>query len=499
MLDLTEQINDMVKGRGMSEEKVESFIEDILRSAYKKRYSTDENIKIKFSEEPNDDGEIRKLVSVLSLRKVVDEDHWYNPVTEISIEEVESRFPDRKFNLGDTVEIEVNPSEEFESASIQSAKQKGTQIVKEFNTDRVYSKAKDFEGKLVNGEISRAKGADFLVNLNLENTEALFPVRGQSPRETYDVGDRLKFYVEKVDRGDEILKRSKDGKTTKSLRGVKILLSRSSKEFIQALIENEVPEIASGDVEIKGIVRQAGQRTKIAVDTHKSDIDPVGSTVGQGGVRIKTIMNECEGERIDVVRWDDDPLAYIANALIPAQVRRVVTIDPDTKHVVAIVDENQQGIAIGPGGVNVKLAKMLCDWNIEVKNQGEFEQMEIVQRSHEDFNQLFKDEGEESESRVEISDDETRIEEIGLPEELTEKLKSIGIWTIEKFFDYDDEELMNMGLDADEIEVVRNSVTLEIEEEEEEDGSFYCPKCHTLLEAGTTVCPSCGAEFEFGE
>lgn len=500
MLDLTDGINLMIEGNGMGEANVRSFIDESLRSAYKKKYATDENLKLDFSVEDTEAGKNRKILRVYSLKKVVDEDHWYNPVTEISIEEAEKLFPDRAdFALGEIIQVELDPAKEFESSAIQSAKQKGTQIVKEFTTDRDYLSAKAYEHELVNGDITREKGSDFLVKLvdSGFEFEALFPVRGQSPRETYAVGDRLKFYVEKVDRGDEILKRGKDGRTVKSMRGVKVLLSRSSKEFVESLIEHEIPEITNGDVEIKGIVRQPGVRTKIAVDTRKSDLDPVVAIVGQGGVRIRTIMNEISNERIDVVRWDEDPLAFIANALIPAQIKRVVTIDPDTKHVVAIVDENQQGIAIGPGGVNVKLAKMLCDWNIEVKNQQEFEQMEIVQKSLNDFNQLFKSEGEKEE--VVINEDETRIEEIGLSDELTDKLKSVGIYTIESFFDYEDEELLNMGLTEDEIEEVKNSVTLEFEEEEEEYGTFMCPKCHTVLEAGTTVCPNCGAEFEFGE
>ena len=204
------------------------------------------------------------------------------------------------------------------------------------------------------GEIKRQlRNGDYMVNLNLENTDALFPVRGQSPRETYETQEKLKFFVERVDKGEGEERRGRDGQMQKKKGGVRILLSRASKDFIKALIENEVPEISSGDVEIKAIARHAGIRTKIAVDTHKTDVDPVGSTVGKSGTRIQTVMTECDGEKIDVVRYTDDPLAFIANALIPAQVRRVVTIDPATKHVVAIVDDNQLGIAIGQGGVNV--------------------------------------------------------------------------------------------------------------------------------------------------
>ena len=398
------------------------------------------------------------------------------------------------------LEIALDPKS-FEYSAVQSAKQREQQIVKEYNTDKIYVDAKAMEGKLVIGEIKRRnRNMDYMVNLNLDGTEALFPVRGQSPRETYEITDKLKFYVEKVDRGDDII----DGQIQKKTKGVKILLTRSSKEFVKALLENEVPEIASGDVEIKAIARHAGVRTKVAVDTKKTDIDPVGSTVGKSGTRIQTIMAECDGEKIDVIRYDSDPLVFIANALIPAQVKRVVMIDPSTKHVVAIVDDNQQGYAIGQGGVNVKLAKMLCDWNIEVKTQSQFDQMEETLQIYANVDNLFKNENEKAEEKAEdvpltneqigIAEDETPISDIGLDDSLVKKLHDADIWSIEEFFDYSDEELLDKGLTKEEIETVRNSVVISEEVDGEE---FECPICHTLLPAGTTVCPNCGAEFEF--
>ena len=197
-------------------------------------------------------------------------------------------------------------------------------------------------------------------------------------------------------------------------------------------------------------------------------------------------------------------MVFIANALIPAQVQRVVTIDPSTKHVVAIVDDNQQGIAIGQGGVNVKLAKMLCDWNIEVKTQSQFEEMEQTQQIYQNVNSLFKSEDDEeyeedepiilTNEQIGIAEDETPISDIGLPSELVDKLHTVDIWSIEEFFDYEEEELLDMGLAIEEIEIVRNSVVISEEEETEE---FECPICHSILPAGTSVCPSCGAEFEF--
>ena len=496
MLDLTEEIAELMTARNMDEAKVHDLITDMLKSAYKRKFGTDENAVVKFFDENG-----RKFVEILAQKEVVNEEDWFEAISQIPLDEAIALAGD-DVEPGDVLEIALDPKS-FEYSAVQSAKQREQQIVKEYNTDKVYVDAKAMEGKLVIGEIKRrTKTMDYMVNLNLEGTDALFPVRGQSPRETYEISDKLKFYVEKVDRGDEIERRGKDGQMQKKTRGVRILLSRASKEFVKALIENEVPEIASGDVEIKAIARHAGIRTKVAVDTKKTDIDPVGSTVGKSGTRIQTIMAECDGEKIDVIRYDSDPLVFIANSLIPAQVKRVVTIDPATKHVVAIVDDSQQGIAIGQGGVNVKLAKMLCDWNIEVKTQSQFDQMEQTLQIYANVDNLFKSDNEEEKpsdepltnEQIGIAEDETPISDIGLDDKLVKKLHDIDIWSIEEFFDYSDEELLEKGLSAEDIETVRNSVVISEEEEGEE---FECPICHAMLPAGTNVCPNCGAEFEF--
>ena len=496
MLDLTDEINSMISERHMDEEKVLSLIRDMLVSAYKRKFGTDENAVVRFF--PNKAGDENRAVEIYSVKEVVDEENWYDRVKQIPLDEAQSLA--EGVEIGDSLEIPLDPKN-FEYSAVQSAKQRSQQVVKEYNNDRVYVDAKAMEGKLVIGEVKKSlRNGDFLVNLNLEDTDAIFPVRGQSPRESYEIQEKLKFFVEKVDRGEE--NRGRDAFRNKQKRGgVRILLSRASKEFVRALIENEVPEITTGDVEIKAIARHAGVRTKVAVDTRKTDIDPVGSTVGKAGTRIQTVMTECEGEKIDVVRYSEDPLVFIANALIPAQVRRVVTIDPATKHVVAIVDDNQLGIAIGQSGVNVKLAKMLCDWNIEVKTQDQFNEMEETMQIYKNVDSLFKSEGEEEEapvltnSEIGIDPDDTPLTDIGLDDKLVSKLHDVDIWSIQEFFDYTDDELREKGLSDDEIATVRNSV--EVEEEEAEGGVFECPICHTELPAGTEVCPNCGAEFEF--
>ncbi len=218
-------------------------------------------------------------------------------------------------------------------------------------------------------------------------------------------------------------------------------------------------------------------------------------------------MNELEGEKIDIIRYNSDPLVYIANALIPAQVQNVYEIDPESKYAIAVVDDSQLGFAIGQNGVNVKLAKTLCDWLIDVKTKSQYNEMEHSMLIHETVDSLFRKDGEEapeenesakegvSNSELGINEDETPITECGFDDELVKKLHNIDIWSIEEFFEYTNDELLERGLTEEEIDTVRNNVEIVTEEEEAE--TFECPVCHKEVPATSTVCPHCGAEFEF--
>ena len=511
MIDLTSDIRDMMAQKDMSLKEVKSIITDMLKSAYKRKFGTDENAEVKFFTKKKDSSRI--YVDILSKKTVVEEEDFFNEVTEIPYDEAVVLAGD-EVEVGDTLEIPLNPRT-FEYSAVQSAKQRGQQVSKEMTDDKTFIKAKSMEFTLVKGELKKIgkNNSDWLVDVGFgEENLAVFPLRGQSPRETYDMGDTLRFFVEKVDRGDEVITRdTKTGKTKKKKRGVKISLSRSCKEFVKCLLEAQLrEEIDNGTVVIKSIARQVGVRTKVAVDTKKSDTDPVGATVGKAGCKIQTITNEIAGEKIDVVRYDEDPIVLIANALTPAQVQRVVEIDPVSKYAVAIVDDKDQGLAIGQNGVNVKLAKTLCDWVIDVKTKSQFNEMDQTQLIHETVGSLFKDNEaplenvEEKEEVVKtltneeigIAEGETPISDIGLDPHLVKKLHNADIWSIEEFFDYTDEELLERGISAEESEAVKGSVEI-VTEEEEGDGSFECPVCHEIVPAGSTSCPNCGAEFEF--
>ncbi len=509
MINLTSEINSMMAERDMKLKEVINLVKDMLRFAYKRKFGTDENVKIKFYSDDRNN----YYVEIFAKKEVVNEEDYYNAVTQIPLDEaLEFAGEDSGIDVGDELEISLDPKT-FEYSAVQSAKQRGQAISREITDDKIFYKAKNIEFSLIKGELKKKgrNNSDWFVDIGFgDDNLAVFPLRGQSPRETYEEGDTLRFYVEKVDKGDdEPVKDPRTGKIKKKKKGVKIYLSRSNKEFVKALLETQLrEELENGSVVIKGIARQPGVRTKIAVDTKKSDTDPVGTTVGKDGLKIKTIMNELEGEKIDIIRYDADPIVFIANALVPAQVQRVIEIDPQSKYAIAIVDDTQQGFAIGQGGVNVKLAKALCDWIIDVKTKTQFNEMDQTMMIHETVGSLFKDEGESTpeESRAEndetisneklgIAEDETPISECGFDSTLVEKLHNIDIWSIEEFFEYSNEELLERGLTQEEIDTVRSNV--EIVTDEDDSGTFECPVCHEMVPNTSTVCPHCGAEFEF--
>ncbi len=511
MINLTSEINSMMTDKDMSLKEVTTLIKDMLKSAYKRKFGTDENVLVKFY--TNDKKQY--FVEIFAKKIVVEEEKYFNSVTQIPLDEaIDVVGEDADVVVGDELEISLDPKS-FEYSAVQSAKQRSQQVTKEMNDDKTYRKAKNLEFSLIKGTLMRKsiKG-DWFVDIGLgDENMAIFPSRGQSIRETYEQNDTIRFFVEMVEKGDEeVIRDPRTGKTKKSRKGVKIYLSRSCKDFVKALFESQLgEEIRNGAVVIKGIVRQPGIRTKIAVDTKLSDVDPVRVAIGKNGAKIQAVMNELEGEKIDIVQYDPDPIVFIANALIPASVERVVEIDPKAKVAVAIVDDSQLGFAIGQGGVNVKLAKTLCDWMIDVKTKAQFNEMDSTLLINENVGNLFKNSEDdevdgEGEGFVEddntitneelgINPDDTPISDIGLDDYLVKKLQDVDIWSIEEFFDYSNDELLERNLTQEEIDIVRGSV--EIVTEEEEAGDFECPICHQMVPAGMTVCPNCGAEFEF--
>ena len=375
MSEMAEAIRALIAEKGYTEESVKQTIENALKSAYKRTYGTSDNAIVKFAEDMSD-------VAIYSRKTVVD--GVYDPVTEIELEEAQKLSDD--VELGDEIDILEDPKS-FDRSAVSTGKQTAHQGLNETIKDSLYNQYKDKVGEMINGYFQRERNGNIFVDLgNAGKLEGYLPVKFQSPRETYEQGDRIKAII--VD-------------LKKTTSGLQIVLSRSDPRLVQIVMELEIPEIADGTVKIEKCVREAGYRTKMAVSTVREEIDPVGACVGTKGVRIQNVIRELLGEKIDVLRYDADPAVFIQNALSPAQVNRVVILDAEKKQALAIVDDSQFSLAIGKQGQNVRLANRLCDWNIDVKTEEQCAGMDFSDKATTlAARNLFKDEPAEADEEI---------------------------------------------------------------------------------------------------
>lgn len=352
-------IDQIVAEKGISKEKVLETIEAAIAAAYRKDHGErGQDIRAEFNE---DDGTARifKVVTVVAT-----EEEFDNPAAQILLEDAQKN--DSEAEVGKEYVEEVTPTDpNYGRVAAQTAKQVIIQRIREAEREATFDEYKDKEGEIISGIVQRIEGDIVFVDIG-RTTGILFPseqVRG----ERYRVNQRIRVYVVKVDL---------------SSRGPEIVLSRSHPGMLRRLFELEVPEIFAGSVEIKGIAREAGERSKVAVWAKEEGIDPVGACIGQRGTRIQTIIAELSGEKIDVIQWDEDPAHYIANALSPA---RVIAVDifEDEKRALAHVDEDQLSLAIGKRGQNVRLAAKLSGWRIDIAKSGEEEAVETPIQAEE--------------------------------------------------------------------------------------------------------------------
>ncbi|MEI7941688.1 MAG: transcription termination factor NusA [Candidatus Riflemargulisbacteria bacterium] len=341
---LHEVVNQIQAERGIPKEDVLQAIKDALIVAAKRYHGTEENLKAVLDEK---EGECQIFVTKTVVKTVED------PMFEISLKEAKEYDP--KVKNGQDIEIAFNPPE-FGRIAAQKAKQVIMQRIIESEKNSIFEEYKDRIGNLIIGVVQRKEGKNYLINLG--RTEAILDVRNQIPGEEYRIKDRIKlFFVEIV----------------KTNRGPEVIVSRSHEGFVQKMFELEVPEISQGVIEIKAISRKAGYRTKIAVKSNDESVGAVGTCVGRMGARIQTILKEINGEKVDIIEWSDDPEVFIANSLKPASVAKVEIIDRDSRKARALVDEEQLSLAIGKGGLNVRLASKLVGWSIDVIKKGDME------------------------------------------------------------------------------------------------------------------------------
>ncbi|MBT5338776.1 transcription termination/antitermination protein NusA [Candidatus Falkowbacteria bacterium] len=278
-----------------------------------------------------------------------DEARRFNPKTQIQIKE--AKEIKKSYKLGDFVKTELDIPGEFGRMAAQTAKQVIIQKLREAERNIIYQDYKEKEGQIVTGMVQKFDGRNIVIDL--DKASAILPPHEQIRGERFKVGDRAKVYLSSI---------------ALTTRGPEIIVSRAHPEIVKMLFGLEIPEIANGIIEIKGIAREAGSRTKIAVHTEDENIDPIGSCIGQRGARIQTIINELNGEKIDIIEYSDDPIKFITNALLPAKITNV-EVDEKEKQATVTVPQDQLSLTIGRAGQNVRLASKLTDWRLNIKEQ----------------------------------------------------------------------------------------------------------------------------------
>jgi len=478
-------LNQLVREKGISQGLVLDAVEKGLMTAYKKKFHTDVNAVTKRDEA---NGEVR----LYARKEVVEEVE--NDVFDIDM--TSAKFLNPEAELGDEILIE-HSFEEFGRKEAQSAKQVISQKLREIEKDVIYSEFIERKGEMINGYYQREKHGIIFVNLG--RTEGLLPRSHQSPREKFQIGDRIKTYLYDV--------------VSEPNRQPKIVLSRSCPEFVEKLFEMEVPEVFDGIVQIKGIVREAGYRTKVATISTRDDIDPVGTCVGMRGVRIQAIIREIGGEKIDILKYNTDIREYIKNAMNPAKVTRVLLLDEEKKKAMVVVPDSdtQRSLAIGKSGLNVKLASNLTGWSIDIRTEQEFKDSDVVEESVQKAHDLFEVssvEGEDADS-VLLQEDFIALQDVpGFDADLIRVLNKNEINSIESLIEYSYDDLLELEDVTQEIAkrilaiVEENVEVVEEEMDESEDSSdgadeFECGNCGAIINAGMTKCPSCDVELIF--
>ncbi len=339
-------LEDLEKEKGIKKEYLLDSIETALVTAYKRNFDSLENVRVEMDRKTG-------ATHVYSIKEAVEKVE--NSETQISMEEAKKINPD--ISEGETVEIEIVPRN-FGRIAAQTAKQVIIQKLRELEREIIFNEYNDRKGEIVTGLIQKADRN--IVVMDLGKLEGVMPSKEQIPTEHYRVNDKIKGYVLDVEKG--------------SKGAPQVIVSRSHPDFVRKLLEFEIPEIYEGVIEIKSVSRDPGYRSKVAVYSPDPNIDPVGSCVGQKGVRIQNVINELNGEKIDVIEWNEDPSIYIASSLLPAKIL-AVDIKPEEKFAQVIVPDDQLSLAIGKSGQNARLAAKLTNWKIDIKSETQFREM----------------------------------------------------------------------------------------------------------------------------
>lgn len=356
-------IDQISREKGVPRDVLLGAIESALLSAARKKYGGRTNVNLRLEPETFN-------VHVFETKTVTED--VQDPDTEVSLEQARSLNPEA--SPGETVDFPLD-FHDFGRIAAQTAKQVIFQRVREAERDIIYNEFKDKVGQIVSGTVMRKERGFYFVNIG--KTDAILPIRETLPTESLKRGDMVKAIIEDI---------------RVTSKGPNILISRNDPRFVSELFRMEVPEIAEGLVVIKHVVREPGERTKIAVYSTNAAVDPVGACVGMKGTRVQSIVRELRGERIDIIPWTDDLRMLIARALSPASVERVGIVDEE-KTAMVVVGDQQLSVAIGKRGQNVKLAMKLTGWDIDILSESEYSKMKM-----EEASRAFEGSSEEEET-----------------------------------------------------------------------------------------------------
>ena len=339
-------LEELEKEKGIEKNYLLESIETALVTAYKRNFDSLENVKVEMDRQTG-------ATHVYSVKEVKEKVEDIN--LEISLED--ARKINKDLQIGDSVEVEIVPRD-FGRIAAQTAKQVIIQKLRETERNMIFNEYNERKGEIVSGIIQKAD--KHIVVMDLGRLEGIMLPKDQIPTEKYKVNDKIKGYVVDVERGEK--------------GAPQAIVSRAHPDFVRKLLEFEIPEIYEGLIEIKSVSRDPGLRSKVAVYSPNENIDPVGSCVGQKGIRIQNVINELHGEKIDVIEWNPDPSTFIAAALLPAQIM-AVDIKEEEKFAQVIVPDDQLSLAIGKAGQNARLAAKLTNWKIDIKSESQFREM----------------------------------------------------------------------------------------------------------------------------
>lgn len=345
-VDFINALEEIEREKGISKDIIFDALESALISSYKKNFGSSQNVIVEMDRQSGD-------VEVFATKDVVENDHIEDELLQMALEEAKEINPN--YEVGDVVKIAITPKD-FGRIAAQTAKQVVIQRIKDAERDVIFDEFISRENEIITGQIQRI--AKNNVYIDLGKTEGILPPSEQIAGEEYGQGDRKKLLILEVK------------KTTK---GPQIVLSRANTGLVKRLFELEVPEIAEGIVEIYSVSREAGSRTKIAVFSKNPDVDALGSCVGFKGARVKAIVDELNGEKIDIVIWSKEPAEFIGNSLSPSKVVKVVPNEKE-KSAIVVVPDYQLSLAIGKEGQNARLAAKLTNWKIDIKSETQYKE-----------------------------------------------------------------------------------------------------------------------------